>query len=115
AGDVNNDGSADLIAGGGPGGGPRVFILDGRALANAQPDVVLGNFFGGDDNSRGGVRVASRDLNADGRFDVIGGAGEDSGAQGTAYAARTTPPSGPPPTLLQFALAGGSNGGVFVG
>jgi hypothetical protein len=114
AGDVNNDGSADLICGGGPGGGPRVFILDGRALT-AGTETVLGNFFGGDVNSRGGIRVASKDLNGDGRFDVIVGAGEGAGSQVTAYDAATINPNGAPPSRFQFDLGAGLTGGVFVG
>src|SRR5207248_9876649 len=59
-GDVNGDGFADLIAGGGPGGGPRVLVLSGTKLsagdvagAYAAP---VANFFFGDDTNRGGVR-----------------------------------------------------------
>ena len=36
AGDINGDGFAELVAAGGPGGGPRVFALDGRSLLQGQ-------------------------------------------------------------------------------
>src|SRR5205823_12414959 len=64
-GDVNGDGFADLVAGGGPGGGPRVLVLDGKMLSAG--DVAgsyaapVANFFFGDGSARGGVRVATAD------------------------------------------------------
>jgi hypothetical protein len=56
-GDVNGDGRGDLIFGGGPGGGPRVYILDGAAMLAGQV-TADGNFFAGDPSGRDGVRVA---------------------------------------------------------
>ncbi len=74
AGDINSDGFADLIAGGGPGGGPRVLAFDGKALLNNEY-VNLANFFGGDVNSRGGIRVAVKDLDGDTNADLVVGSG----------------------------------------
>ncbi len=68
--DLDADGFADLIAGGGPGGGPRVLALSGRDLmTNAY--TVIANFFAGDPNARSGVRVATKNLDDDGRYDIV--------------------------------------------
>ncbi|WP_232056365.1 PQQ-dependent sugar dehydrogenase [Tuwongella immobilis] len=63
-GDLNDDGSADLIFGAGPGGGPRVLVLDAaRVLQSGGTELLpLANFFNGDINSRSGIRVAVRDF-----------------------------------------------------
>jgi uncharacterized delta-60 repeat protein len=62
-GDVNGDGFADLIVGGGPGGGPRVLALDGKMLATGNVAGALAapvaNFFAGDESTRGGVQLAA--------------------------------------------------------
>jgi Putative Ig domain/FG-GAP-like repeat/FG-GAP repeat len=70
AGDVNGDGKADIITGAGPGGGPHVQVLSGDNLS-----VILASFFAYDASFRGGVFVASGDINGDGRADIITGAG----------------------------------------
>jgi hypothetical protein len=114
-GDVDGDGFADLIVGGGPGGGPRVRILGGHAL-NSSQETTLGDFFAGDVNSRGGIRVATKDLNADGRSDVIVGSGENSGTRVAAYnAVFLTPTGGTPPALLSLDFSQRFDGGLFVG
>ena len=91
-GDVNGDGISDLVVGGGPGGGPRVRIVDSKLLfnpavvpslegvnldapANLQNGLVMANFFTGDPNSRGGVRVAVRDVDGDNFMDVVAASG----------------------------------------
>jgi hypothetical protein len=82
-GDVTNDGKADLIAGGGPNGGPRVRVGDMAAILAAknfgafddQLGVVKSNFFAGDPNTRGGIRVAARDVDGDQIADLVTGSG----------------------------------------
>ena len=68
-GDVNGDGTADVIVGAGPGGAPTVKIFDGKSgNAIEELQVFEPSFIGG-------VNVASADFNQDGRDDVVVGAG----------------------------------------
>jgi hypothetical protein len=117
AGDVNGDGSADLIFGGGPGGGPRVLVLSGKDLvqSGSGSPVPLANFFAGDPNSRGGVRVAAGNLDGDNLADLVTGAGEGAGSRVTAYAGQSLPADGQPPELWSADAFPGFTGGVFVG
>ena len=98
AGDINGDGFADIVGGGGPGGGPRVFAVSGASLIASGGTTLtpLANFFAGDVNSRGGVTVAVKDLNGDGFADIITGAGANSGAGVQAFLGNTLTPNGTP-------------------
>jgi glucose/arabinose dehydrogenase len=65
-GDVNGDGTADLVVGPGRGGSPRVIAIDGRGLVNGGDTTgVLANLYVGDETSRGGVRLAIKDIDGD--------------------------------------------------
>ena len=82
AGDLDGDGFAELIAGGGPGGGPRVTAFTGKTLLGEHATTLVANFFGGDPDNRGGVRLAVKDLDGDARADLVVGAGDRGRAAG---------------------------------
>jgi len=107
AGDLDGDGRAELIAGGGPGGGPRVSAFSGAELLRGNQTRVA-DFFAGDPAIRDGVRVAAKDLDGDDRADLIVGAG--GRVTGYAGASLVANPA-PDPLLTLDALAGG----VYVG
>jgi len=118
-GDVNGDGFGDLIAGAGPGGGPRVKILSGADLlnpaigpANAAP---FANFFAGDINNRGGVRVAAKTFDADLNADVLTGVGDRGGDTATAYLGANLTHQDYDPYLTLDPFPGLNNNGVYVG
>ena len=74
-GDVNADGVPDLITGTGAGGGPAVRVYDGATGG------VLASFFAYAPSFTGGITVAAGDVDADGRAEVIVGAGPGGGPQ----------------------------------
>ncbi|QEL18582.1 FG-GAP repeat domain-containing protein [Limnoglobus roseus] len=98
AGDLNGDGKAEVIFGGGPGGGPRITVLDGATLTQNPVAAVASpwaNFFAFDAAQRGGVRPAVRDVDRDGRLDLVVGSGEQLPAAIRVYtAANGTPGNG---------------------
>lgn len=69
-GDLNGDGTMEVIAGAGVGGGPhvRVFNKDGK--------LINPGFFAYDEYFRGGVNVAAGDVTGDGIVDIITGPGK---------------------------------------
>ena len=79
-GDINGDGSDDLIVGAGEGGGARTKVYDGRRLATGDTSAFLADFFSGDPyaNVGTGVRVASADVDGDGLDDIVTGLGPKS-------------------------------------
>lgn len=103
AGDINNDGYADVIAGAGPGGGPQVTVVSGF---NGS---TLRSFFAYDAGFSGGVFVASGDVNGDGYADIVTGA--DSG--GTPHVRVFSGDTGLE-LMSFFAYAPGFTGGVRV-
>ncbi|HVK09434.1 MAG TPA: hypothetical protein VM597_11720, partial [Gemmataceae bacterium] len=115
AGDINGDGYADVIAGGGPDGGPRVRVVSGRAITSGNQTVVLANFFAAPDDQRGGVRVAAKDLNGDRYADLVTGAGAGYGTRITLFGGSASTTGGPMIQLSSFDAFPGNPNGVFVG
>lgn len=121
---MTGDGVADLVFGGGPGGGPRVRVADGARLLvtggfaslddRAAGPLTVGNFVAGDPDSRGGVRVGLADLDGDAHADVVTGGGDGSAAVAVGYPGTGVISSGKPDPIFDV-RAFDSFGGVFVG
>lgn len=112
AGDVDGDGFADIVAGTGSGGGPRVRVISGADLSAGHGPVIAADFFAGSPDARGGVRVGVVDFDGDGRADVATGPGDSSVVSvygGASVAADSALP------MKQFEVFPGVAGGVFVG
>jgi glucose/arabinose dehydrogenase len=103
AGDLNGDGRADIITGPGAGGGPQVRAFD--AITNN----VISDFMAYPIGFRGGVRVSTADVNADGRADIITGAGGGGGPHVRSFAVPLSAEDS------FFAFSTSFLGGVFVG
>ena len=80
AGDVNRDGTPDIITGPGSGGGPDTRVFNG-AVAGQQ----IQEFNSYPSSYTGGVYVASADINRDGHSDIITGPGTNQSTQIKAF------------------------------
>jgi len=114
AGDINGDGMADLIAGAGEGGGPRVVVYDGAALS-AGRIVQVASFMAGDAGGQSGVRVAAADLDGDGLTDILTGPGSNSDGFVRAFSGLSALRSSAPSVLKQFRSSDWAVNGAFVG
>src|SRR5688572_14421791 len=82
-GDVTGDGTLDVITAPGDGGGPIVRVFDGAALPGINRPLY--DLLAYDSEFRGGVNIATGDINADGRPDIITGAGNGGGPHVKAF------------------------------
>ncbi len=123
-GDFDGDGRADLVAGGGPSGGPRVRVFSGAGLLAAPAFTNLdqvpasaqfANFFAGDSALRGGVRVAAGDFDGDGVTDLLTGSGDGEPSRVREYDGTTVRAGANSPDATLDPFAATFAGGVYVG
>ncbi len=79
-GDLDGDGTSEIITGAGAGGGPHVKAFD-------QAGNEIKSFFGYGSGFSGGVNVAAGDLDGDGQAEILTGAGPGGGPHVKAFRA----------------------------
>jgi hypothetical protein len=103
AGDIDGDGLADIITGADAGGGPHVQVFSGAT--NQQ----IRSFFAFSPTFTGGVRIASGDVDGDGRDDILVAAGPGGGSHVKVISGMTGAE-----IRSFFAYGAGYSAGVFV-
>ncbi|CAN5132174.1 hypothetical protein BH11PLA2_BH11PLA2_24850 [soil metagenome] len=112
--DIDGDGHGDIIAGAGDGGGPRLTAFSGSDLMTNQYRKLT-DFFVGNIDTRGGLRLSVKDLDDDGVSELLVGPGSGTGSRIRVYSAHNLTSQLNPATLREFDPFGGFLGGVFLG
>lgn len=115
-GDLDGDGRAEIVAGGGPGGGPRVTAFNGSTLIAMNVLNPIANFFAGDETNRNGVRLGVTDPDGDGIVDLLVGTPEGVRGEVLRYTAtEMLTVDLPQPSQRIDPFGEDFSGGIFVG
>src|SRR6185436_14179561 len=98
----------------GEGGGPRVRVIGGASIASGSP-AATADFFAGNTNDRGGVRVSVVSYDNDAKADLLVGVGPGSCAAASTYSGFAIGSSSAPAPAQWFDTFPGTTSGVFVG
>jgi hypothetical protein len=109
-GDVDDDGTPDIVTGAGEGGSPQVRVFSG--LTGDQIGGPVGSFLPYSPGFTGGVRVAVCHLDSDGQADIVTGVGPGGAAHVQAFSSATG--ALVHPALSFFAYDPGFTGGIYV-
>ncbi|MGL6096493.1 MAG: FG-GAP-like repeat-containing protein [Fimbriiglobus sp.] len=113
-GDVTGDGRPDLAVAAGFGGGPRVAVFDGRTVETGPRTRLVPDFVAFEPALRNGVFPAVGDLDADGKAELIVGAGPGGGPRVTAFSGAALVGGTPTAVANWFAGPDTNRGGVRV-
>lgn len=92
---------------------PSRQTLSGKELLVGR-ETPLANFFAGNTENRGGIRVAIKNLDGDAKTDLVVSDGTGAGSRVTGYRGKDLAGGGTPEAFA-FDAAPGFTGGVFVG
>jgi hypothetical protein len=112
-GDLNSDGKAEIAVSSDVGGGPRIVVFNGTSFFNRELEVAA-DFFAGDPDSRGGLRIAIRDVSSRDGMELIAGDGPGAGSTVRVYTGYDIYFQPDPEPVLTTELLPGYLGGVFV-
>ena len=110
-GDVNADGRADLVIGSAATRTPNVTVFSGQELVVNDLRTKIATFTPADASSKRGMRVGVRDVDGDGKLDIL----TSSGEMVSAFKGGTLPVTGLPELLFAFDPDPASTNTVWVG
>ncbi len=92
-------------------------VFGGSDLTATGKQTLLANFFAGDSNDRTGVRVSAKDIDGDGKADIITSSKStmNAGTEVNAYLAKGISMSGPGETRFRVPPFADFQGGLYVG